>query len=82
METLTYDPCLLITKNGLFGIVGIQTNDTLILGSKEFIAQEDSELQKAKLLAKPIERLKAKTPLLFNSCTIAIADNRRDVLIT
>jgi hypothetical protein len=55
MGTSTYDPCLLITKdeNGPFGLVGMQTDDTLILGDNEFVKQEDVELKRAKLLAKP-----------------------------
>jgi hypothetical protein len=34
IETLTYNPCLLITKNQgrPFGIIDIQTNNILILG--------------------------------------------------
>jgi hypothetical protein len=45
MATLTYDPCLLITTTkDAFGIVGMQTNDTLILAFDEFLQKEDSEL--------------------------------------
>jgi hypothetical protein len=48
MTTLSYDPCLLIiTKKEAFGVVGMQTDDTLFLASDEFAALEDSELQKA-----------------------------------
>jgi hypothetical protein len=45
MVTLTYNLCLLITTTkDAFGIVGIQTNDTLILASDEFSQKKDSEL--------------------------------------
>jgi hypothetical protein len=45
MDTSTYNPCLLITTtNNIFGVVGIQTNDTIILGDKRFSAQEKHEL--------------------------------------
>jgi hypothetical protein len=45
MATSTYDLCLLITTTkDAFGMVGIQTDDTLILASDEFSQKEDSEL--------------------------------------
>ena len=58
MGTSTYDPCLLFTwdENGPFGLVGMQTDDILILGDNEFVKhvkQEVVELKRAKLLAKP-----------------------------
>ena len=40
MVTLTYDPCLLVTDNGPLGIVGMQTDDTVILGDKRFNNKE------------------------------------------
>jgi hypothetical protein len=50
MATLTYDLCLLITTTkDAFRMVGIQTNDTLILASDEFSQKEDSELTQANL---------------------------------
>ena len=50
----------LITRdeNGPFGLVGMQTDDILILGDNEFVKhvkQEVVELKRAKLLAKPSE---------------------------
>jgi hypothetical protein len=43
--TLLYNPCLLIiTKKEAFGVVGIQTNNTLFLVSNKFAALKDSEL--------------------------------------
>jgi hypothetical protein len=44
MVTSTYDPCLLITTEEPFGVIGMQTDDTLFLGSEEFAAHEDNEL--------------------------------------
>ena len=45
MVTLLYNPYLLITtKKEVFGVVGMQTNNTLFLVSKEFITLKDSEL--------------------------------------
>jgi hypothetical protein len=34
------------------------------------MARKQSELEKAKLLAKPIKALSLKTPLLFNRCKL------------
>ena len=71
METSTYDPCLLISgPNKPFGLVGMQTDDTLILGSQEFRAQEDRELKKAHFLAKLVDCLSKETPLIFNGCIL------------
>jgi hypothetical protein len=67
METSSYDPCLLITTSkDAFGIVGMQTDDTLILGSNNFAKLEQDELEKAKLSAKPVDTLSYDTPLIFN----------------
>jgi hypothetical protein len=67
----TYDPCLLITiTKTVFGVVRIQTNNTLILGSKEFDTIKDEKLTKAKFSAKPKELLSLKTLLIFNGCIL------------
>jgi len=56
MMTLSYDPCLLVTANtDAFGVIGMQTDDTLILGDYKFKQLEDDELQKANLIVKPTE---------------------------
>jgi hypothetical protein len=73
IDTSTYDPCLLITStNNIFGIVGIQTDDIIILGNKRFLTQEEQELAQANYIAKPKEKLTAATPLLFNSCVFSL----------
>ena len=36
MDQSTYDPCLLYTNHNGFGIVGLQTDDTLILANETF----------------------------------------------
>jgi hypothetical protein len=73
MTTSSYDPCLLITtKKGAFGVVGMQTDDTLFLASDEFAALEDSELQKAQLTAKPRDELSTASNLMFNRCVVTI----------
>jgi len=42
----TYDPCLLHTeKEGLFGIIGMQTDDTLFVGNKAFVELENNKVR-------------------------------------
>ncbi|KAI1676928.1 hypothetical protein KJE20_13017 [Pyrenophora tritici-repentis] len=67
MATSTYDPCLLITngRREAFGIVGLQTDDTLAIGTPAFSGAEDAALQKANFRAKPKERLSKEVSLEF-----------------
>jgi hypothetical protein len=45
MDTSIYNPCfLIIITNNILGVVGIQTNNTIILGNKCFLAREKQEL--------------------------------------
>jgi hypothetical protein len=75
MMTSSYDPCLLVTTTkDAFGVVGMQTDDTLILGDRNFVQLENEELQKAKLNAKPIETLSYEEPLIFNGCILRQED--------
>jgi len=62
----TYDPCFLIITKEVFGLIGIQTNNTLILVLDEFLVLEDNKLSKAKFLTKPKEALALENPLIFN----------------
>jgi hypothetical protein len=67
----TYDLCLLITTTkAAFGVVGIQTDNTLILGLKEFNTIKEEELTKAKFSARPKELFSPETPLIFNGCIL------------
>jgi hypothetical protein len=78
MDTSTYNPCLLITTtNSVFGVVGMQTNDTIIFGDKYFSAQEKHELTQANYTAKLKEKLLAVIPLLFNSYMLSL--NRANI---
>ena len=71
MITFTYDPCFLITTNKeVFGLIGIQTNNILILTLEEFLVLKDDEFSKAKLFIKFKEALVPKTPLIFNGCVL------------
>jgi hypothetical protein len=53
-----------------FNIVRIQTDNTLILRSKEFNTIENKELTRAKFSAKPKELLFLDTLLIFNGCIL------------
>ena len=71
MQTSSYDPCLLITTTqDAFGIVGMQTDDTLILGNQAFATLENKELSDAKIAAKPAEALSDDHHLIFNGCIL------------
>lgn len=80
METSTYDTCLLSSKNDNktnleFGIVGIQTDDTLKVGNEEFLRKETEEIIKAGLLHKPLDILSLKNNLNFNSSIISLTND-------
>ena len=76
MATSIYDPYFLIsTTEDSFGIVGMQTDDTIILSDDRFAATEEDELVKAKLLAKPKEKLTSDAPLIFNGCVLTQEGN-------
>jgi hypothetical protein len=71
MATSTYDPCLLVTTiKGGFGIVRMQTNDTIILADEPFSTLEENELLNAKFIAKSKEKLTPDSPLIFNGCVL------------
>jgi hypothetical protein len=73
MVTSTYNPCLLITTTrDTFGIVDMQTNNTLILALYEFSQKEESELAKANLRAKPKSILTPDEPIIFNGGVLSI----------
>ncbi|RFU25514.1 hypothetical protein B7463_g10820, partial [Scytalidium lignicola] len=74
MEQSTYDPCLLYSNNP-FGLVGLQTDDTLFVGDPEFAQQEQVQLQKAKFLAKEREILTSEKSLKFNGGVIQLQDD-------
>jgi hypothetical protein len=72
MTTSTYDPCLLHTNQDQgFGLVGMQTDDTLILADNNFATQEEYEITTASILCKPREQLTPSTPLKFNGGLIS-----------
>ncbi|KAM4061493.1 DUF1421 multi-domain protein [Hirsutella rhossiliensis] len=76
MSTSTYDLCFLITNKGPdnFGIVGMQTDDTLMLGTQRFSALEEAELVKAQFRAKPKTTMTPGTSIDFNGAKITLQD--------
>ena len=71
MTTSTYDPCFLVTRTkDQFGVVGMQTDDTIILADEKFSVLEEDELVKAKFAAKPKQKLSHAEPLIFNGCVL------------
>jgi len=71
----SYDPCLLISKIGhSFGIVGMQTDDTLNLGEPAFIQNEHSQLVKAGFKAKPAQIIEAGAEGVFNGCIFEVGE--------
>jgi hypothetical protein len=66
-----YDLCLLVTTiKGGFGIVRMQTDDTIILTDEPFLTLEENELLNAKFIAKSKEKLTFDSPLIFNECVL------------
>ena len=74
MEMLSYDACLLITKNGgeNFGIAGLQTDDTLNIGTEAFMKKKKTEIVKAKFKTKTRTILETGASRDFNGCHITI----------
>jgi hypothetical protein len=72
MSTSTFDPCLLITNGEpvTFGIVGMQTDDTLMLGTSKFSSLEEKKLEKAQFRSKPKTVLTPNVQTDFNECTL------------
>jgi len=74
MSTSTYNPCLLITNScaNAFGIVGMQTDDTLMLGTTKFLLLKEKKLKKAQFRLKLKATLSPEVQLEFNGCTLTI----------
>ena len=76
----SYDPCLLLSKIGSsFGIVAMQTDDTLNLGEPEFIEKEQTKLLEAGFKAKAAQVLETGTEGSFNGCTFTVTEDKIDV---
>jgi hypothetical protein len=72
MAQSTYDPCLMYSTTASFGLVGLQTDDTLIAADDAFAKAEEEELQRAGFLAKKREQLTEGHKLKFNGGDITL----------
>jgi hypothetical protein len=74
MKTSTYDPCLLVTDEGqdMFGITGLQTDDTLSIVTEAFAQREQEQLEAAQFRAKLKTVLSEQNPVEFNGGRISI----------
>ncbi len=75
MEQSTYDPCLLYSTTP-FGIVGLQTDNTLFVANNQFAMEKQIQLQKAGFLAKERERLTFANSLKFNGSIIQLQPDK------
>jgi hypothetical protein len=73
---LTYDPCLLVTKESAegFGVVEMQTDDTLGLSDDKF-ATKEAEMMSFK--AKKRQFLDHQNPIIFNGCMLTAGEITR-----
>ena len=81
MTILIYDLCLLIaiTKEA-FRLVRIQTDDILLLADNKFATKKELELEKAKFISKPREKLTLENALLFNR--YSLSQEKQDMHLT
>ena len=64
--TFIYNPYFLITTKEVFSLIGIQTNNTLILALEEFSVLKNNKFNKIKFLIKSKKALVLETLLIFN----------------
>jgi hypothetical protein len=73
MATLTFDPCLLYEKSSSTkGLVGMQTDDTLVIATFQLADREEAELVFA---SKPRKELTLESPILFNGANLSLTQN-------
>ncbi|KAL2885168.1 Ribonuclease H-like domain [Ceratocystis lukuohia] len=76
MRPSTYDSCLMMsTVDGECGMVGLQTDDTLILSDDNFAQREAAALKEAGFLAKNREELSKSHGLKFNGGLLSMMDD-------
>ncbi|KAK6579527.1 hypothetical protein PZA11_007763 [Diplocarpon coronariae] len=73
MANSTYNPYLLLTlsTSPFFGIVRIQTDDTLILREADFLKKEKDKIKRVGFLIKLIQYLLSTELLAFNRYIIS-----------
>ena len=71
MKQSTFDPCLLSTNKGdPIGIAGLQTDDVLFAGNKEFAKAEDEAIRKEKFESKDQVEVTPTRPGKYNGTWI------------
>ncbi len=65
MTESTYNPCLLYWS-GPLEIVGMQTDDTLILADNNFANKEKEAIKDVKIMTKDDEYFTSAQPIKFN----------------
>ena len=65
--TKSIDDLYLLFKSEPLGIMGIQTNNTLILANNSFVSIEEKAIKSAKIMTKDREHFISAHPLKFNS---------------
>ena len=74
MTQSTYDPCLLYKSDPL-GVIGIQTDDTLIIATSQFADDEEEAIVNADIMTKARETLTPTTSLKFNGTRIELSND-------
>lgn len=85
LKQSTFDPCLLYSTNETvkgYGILGLQTDDTLILADDDFAAEEEIQLEKAKFIAKKRKLLTETEPLNFSGGDIKKEKDSHSICLT
>jgi hypothetical protein len=77
LEPSTFDPCFLFRNdsNG-FGLIGMQTDDTLIVADSVFASTEEAGLKEANLVAKKRDKLTENSPIKFNRGQVTLNTDR------
>lgn len=80
MQTSTYDPCLLVSKPSStgFGMVGMQTDDTLGLSDQDFADNETKELR---FKAKPKQFLSPDAQIDFSGCIVKLSNDNQTITL-
>ena len=71
MSPSNFDPCLLFTCKQPFGITGLQVDDTLFLGTSDFVQLENTMHKNAQFKAKETENLTLNNSLYFNGLNVS-----------
>ena len=82
LQKSTYDPCLLFTKtdDDAFGLLGMQTDDTLFVADSKFAQREAEEINQANIMTKARISLQNKNQLSFNGAVIKLEKSHISML--